>query len=35
MKWLIVFDLDGVLADVSRSYRAAVHRVFFLDKPIL
>jgi HAD superfamily phosphatase len=32
MKWLIVFDMDGVLADVSRSYRAAVHetaRQFF------
>jgi phosphoglycolate phosphatase-like HAD superfamily hydrolase len=32
MKWLIVFDLDGVLADVSRSYRATVHetaRQFF------
>jgi phosphoglycolate phosphatase-like HAD superfamily hydrolase len=32
MKWLIVFDMDGVLADVSRSYRAVVHetaRQFF------
>jgi len=25
MKWLIAFDLDGVLADVSRSCRAVVH----------
>jgi len=24
MKWLIVFDMDGVLADVSRSYREVV-----------
>jgi phosphoglycolate phosphatase-like HAD superfamily hydrolase len=23
--WLIAFDMDGVLADVSRSYRAVVH----------
>jgi phosphoglycolate phosphatase-like HAD superfamily hydrolase len=36
MKRLIVFDLDGVLADVSRSYRAVVHetaRRFFRPAP--
>ena len=36
MKGLIVFDLDGVLADVSRSYRAVVHetsRRFFRLAP--
>jgi HAD superfamily phosphatase len=35
-KWLIVFDMDGVLADVSRSYRAVVHetvRRFFRPAP--
>jgi phosphoglycolate phosphatase-like HAD superfamily hydrolase len=35
-KHLIVFDMDGVLADVSRSYRAVVHetaRRFFRPAP--
>ncbi len=35
-RWLIVFDMDGVLADVSRSYRAVVHetaRRFFRPAP--
>ena len=35
-KWLIVFDMDGVLADVSRSYRAVIHetaRRFFRLAP--
>jgi phosphoglycolate phosphatase-like HAD superfamily hydrolase len=36
MRWLIAFDMDGVLADVSRSYRAVVHetaRRFFRPAP--
>jgi phosphoglycolate phosphatase-like HAD superfamily hydrolase len=36
MKCLIVFDMDGVLADVSRSYRAVIHetaRRFFRPAP--
>jgi phosphoglycolate phosphatase-like HAD superfamily hydrolase len=35
-KWLILFDMDGVLADVSRSYRAVVRetaRRFFRPAP--
>jgi HAD superfamily phosphatase len=35
-RWLIAFDMDGVLADVSRSYRAVVHetaRRFFRPAP--